>query len=156
MTPNLREGAATSLATIRNSLFNPAASCTSGISTARLPLSVEASGWYPADAPHSLLGSINEGAPQGWVEFTLALPSAPSWEIGGLTAVPEMSPEGTANHTILLDGKVVGRWSGPQQSHVARHWSPTTKVNARTLRIESETHKSWVDWTSISVYVCAA
>ena len=72
--PNLHEGAAGSLASIRSSLFNPAATCHSGISTAKLPLSVTASGWYPVDAPHSLLGSINEGAPKGWVEFTLALP----------------------------------------------------------------------------------
>ena len=152
--PNLHEGAAGSLASIRSSLFNPAAACSSGVSTAKLPLSAKASGWYPADAPHSLLGSINEGASKGWVELTLALPSSPSWEIGGLTAVPEMSPLGWANHTILLDGKVVQRWSGPQKSQVARHWSPATKTAARTLRIESETQDSWVDWVSISVYVC--
>jgi hypothetical protein len=47
-----------------------------------MPLSVQASGWYPATAPHSLLGSINEGASSGWVEFTLALPSDPGWSIG--------------------------------------------------------------------------
>jgi len=153
--PSLHEGAAGSLDSIRSSLFNPAATCSSGISTAKLPLSVKASAWYPADAPHSLLGSINEASPKGWVEFTLALPSSPSWEIGGLTVVPEMSPLGWANHTILLDGKVVQRWSGPQQSHVARHWAPPAKTTARTLRIESETQQSWVDWVSISVYVCA-
>ena len=65
-----------------------------------------------------------------------------------------MSPLGWANHTILLDGKVVQQWSGPQKSHVARHWAPATKTTARTLRIESETQDSWVDWISISVYVC--
>ena len=155
VSPSFHEGAAGSLASVRSSLFNPAATCSSGISTAKMPLGVTASAWYPADAPHSLLGSINEGASKGWVEFTLALPSSPSWEIGGLTAVPEMSPLGPANHTILLDGKVVQRWSGPQESRVARHWSPGTKTTARTLRIESETHSSWVDWVSISVYVCA-
>ena len=80
--------------------------------------------------------------------------SSPSWEIGGITAVPEMSPIGPANHTILLDGKVVQRWSGPQQSHVARHWAPKAQTTARTLRIESATDKSWVDWLSITVYVC--
>ena len=154
--PSFHEGAPGSLADVRSTLFNPSAACSSGVSTAKLPLSVNASGWYPADAPHSLLGSINEGASKGWIEFTLALPSSPSWDVGGVIAVPEMSPVGPANHTILLDGQVVHRWVGPEQSHVPRSWAPATKTNARTLRIESATGKSWVDWVSISVYVCTA
>jgi hypothetical protein len=110
--PTFHEGAAGSLALVRASLFNPSSACRSGTSSRRLPINISASGWYPATAPHSLLGSINEGASEGWVEFTLAGPAAPAWAIGGVTAVPEISPMGPANHTILLDGVAVHSWVG--------------------------------------------
>ena len=53
--PSLHEGAAGSLASIRSSLFNPAATCSSGISTAKLPLSVKASGWVTSLAIQKII-----------------------------------------------------------------------------------------------------
>jgi hypothetical protein len=119
-----------------------------------MPKSVEASKWYPADAPHSLLGSINEGASSGWIEFTLASSAENAWSIGGVVAVPEMSPVGPANHTVFLDGEAVHSWVGTPVDHEPLNWSPAKATSGRTLRIQSVNQKSWVDWVSISIYVC--
>ena len=152
--PTIHEGGPGTLSEIRALLFNPSAACTSGESTRKMPVSVEASKWYPATAQHSLLGAINEGASSGWVEFTLASSADKAWSIGGVVAVPEMSPVGPANHTILLDGEAVHSWVGTPVDHEPLNWSPAKATSARKLRIQSVNHESWVDWVSISIYVC--
>ena len=104
----------------------------------------------------NFLGSINEGGHEGWVEFTLATPSEPSWEIGGVDAVPYVSKgyAGPANHTILLDGIAVHSWTGIPVSQVPLHWMPAKPTTARTLRIVSAKQASWVDWMSVSIFSC--
>lgn len=71
-----------------------------------------------------------------------------------LDQVTEMSPVGLANHTILLDGVAVHSWVGTPMNHEPLNWSPTKATSARKLRIQSVNEKSWVDWISISIYVC--
>ena len=68
--------------------------------------------------------------------------------------VPEMSPVGPANHTIYLDGEAVHSWVGTPTDHEPLNWNPVKTTRARKLRIQSVNDKSWVDWISISIYVC--
>jgi hypothetical protein len=155
--PSFHEGTSGSLAQVRAALFVPSPGCQSGVSSRKtLPINVSASQWFPPEAPHSLLGSINEGGHTGWIEFTLATPSDPSWEIGAVEAVPYISPgyAGLADHTILLDGVAVHSWTGNPVSQVALRWTPAKATIARIVRIVSAKQASWVDWVSISIFSC--